>query len=58
MKVAMLLLITCELVVHHQVAQIRTRLSYEYIVDSLMHILFVCEREYGKLIISSAIILT
>lgn len=54
----MLLLITCELVIDHQVAQIRTILSYEDIVDSLMHILFVCEREYGKFIISSATILT
>jgi hypothetical protein len=54
----MLLLITCELIIDHRVAQIRTILSYEYIVDPLMHILFVCEREYGKFIISSAIIST
>jgi hypothetical protein len=47
MKVEMLLLITCELIVD-QVAQIRTILSYEYIVSSLMHIPFVCERESMK----------
>jgi hypothetical protein len=35
MKVAMFLLITCELVVDLQVAQIRTILSYEGVMNTL-----------------------